>query len=503
MAIALPRGGFRAGWLRDLDYRRLFVTLLQYGLAGSIAAIFGSGLALGAAKLNVLLFGLLAAMAAFIIRIERLLWVLLILTYVVFGLLVYFAKIGAAFWLPYIVTVALTFRLPLERLKRLDGERVSPPFFFLPLIAFVVVMGTSAVVNRTPPLHLVVGMKNYVFVWGVLLVFWVARLEAGAIEKMWRFMFIVAVIQLPLTFVQHFFLSSRSWDAVVGSFGGDPDGGGASGAMAVFLTVVIVLVGALYKRGQIKPLRAAALCLACLISLLLAEVKIVFFLLPIAGLLLFRREFIRRPLIAVVGLLFAVLFSSLLFVGYQQLYYTQVKTGGDSQSYARYIVDVDAQTDFVNYQTGEVSRVAAPVIWWHFNRSDLGRMIIGHGVAASRQSSTIGAGDAARRYPFSLETSSLSVLLWDLGIAGLACFVLILLTGALKAASLAPRDEIPPFHRAVLDTAFVALLLFVATLPYNRDAVDGAPIQILIALMLGHVAYWHRQTAQHRTPHGH
>lgn len=487
----------RLAFLRTHDYRRTCLGVFGYSAVASVAAFFGGVIALGAGRLNVLLFGLIGMAVAFMLPVERLLWGLLALAFVVVGQLVYFAKIESAFWLPYFLTLALFLRLPVERLKHLSSDlrrpRGAPPAFFYALFAFFIVVAISAFASKTPPLHLLIGLKNYLFVWSVLFVFAVARLDECSIEGMWRFLLWVAMLQLPLTLVQHLFWSSRNWDAVVGSFNGDSEGGGASGALAVFLVIAMVLALALYKQKQVSPRLAAGVCGAGLVSLLLAEVKVVFILLPLAAMLLFRREFSGRPRIAILGMTIALSITALLFIGYEKMYYGRVASSVTASGYLAHLAKANLRTDFINSSTGEVSRLAVPFVWWRFNAHDWRRVVIGNGVAATRQSSTIGLGEAARRFPFSLDTSTVSVLLWEFGMAGLASFTLVLALGAMSAARLARRVEIPPFHRATLDTSFVALALICCTLIYNRDAVDVAAIQILIALMLGQVAYWHRE----------
>jgi len=121
-------------------------------------------------------------------------------------------------------------------------------------------------------------------------------------------------------------------------------------------------------------------------------------------------------------------------------------------------------------------------------------LLFGHGPSASRVSETIGVGVAAKRYSFRLDTSTLTVLLWDLGLAGLISFVAILVAGAVAALRLAKRTAIPPLHAAVIRAVPTALVIVLITLPYNRDAVDNSALQLLVCLLLGHVAYWHKRS---------
>jgi hypothetical protein len=211
-----------------------------------------------------------------------------------------------------------------------------------------------------------------------------------------------------------------------------------------------------------------------------------------------RGRLIRNPLTGIAYLAAAFALMAALFVAYQQMYWetTDSKTS-DARNAINYMFQADTNDHLVNYETGEVSRLAAPLIWWRETSArgtDL--LLFGYGPSASRVSETIGYGVAAKRYSFELDTSTLTVLLWDLGLAGLLTFVVILVTGAVAAWRLARNPAIPPLQLAILRAVPTALAIVLVTLPYNRDAVDNSTLQLLICLLLGHVAYWQRRMAK-------
>jgi hypothetical protein len=287
-----------------------------------------------------------------------------------------------------------------------------------------------------------------------------------------------------------------SWDAVVGTFGGKIDGGGASGTLAVFEVIAILVVLLFLEARVISRRTAVIVVVAACISILLAEVKVVFVLLPIVVVGALRGQIIRNPWFSLGALAGTFTLLAALFVGYQQMYWVKAdQRTSDTSGALDYIFRADTNDQLVNYTTGEVSRLAAPLIWWRETSvRDANLVLFGYGPSASRVSETIGYGVAAKRYAFRLDTSTLTVLLWDLGLGGLFCFVAIIVAGAVSAVRLARRPSIPPLHLAVIRAVPTSMMIVLVTLPYNRDAVDNSAMQLLICLLLGQVAYWYRRT---------
>ena len=143
--------------------------------------------------------------------------------------------------------------------------------------------------------------------------------------------------------------------------------------------------------------------------------------------------------------------------------------------------------------TGEVGRVASLNLWRQDPHADAGTRILGYGVGASRSRSSISIGEVAKRYtPLDISSTTVSALLWDVGVLGLAVFCAILLLAAIQGFRLAKRPGIPVFHHACLKTSAIALCLMLTMVPYNRYMVDQASVQFLMMFCLGQIAFWRR-----------
>jgi len=484
-------------------------------LAALGAAIFsfpflaGAVLALGAAQIDLLMFGAIFGIAFLFVPSSAVIGLLFLLTFVVVGLASYFLSFDKGFWLPYVICMLLFVKVPVEALqasRHRGRESGNTPLFVHALALFLIVFFLSAIIGGASAMSTLVGAKNFVFVWSVLFLLSLARMDEKVLARIWLAIPLIAVLQLPFTIYQHFFVAARnandvrggiSWDAVVGTFGGKIDGGGASGTLAIFEVIAILVVLLFLESRVISRRAAAAVVVAAFMSILLAEVKVVFVLLPIVVVGALRGQMIRHPWFSLGALAGTFALLAALFVGYQQMYWVKAdQRTGDASGALDYIFRADTNDQLVNYTTGEVSRLAAPLIWWRetsVRGADL--VLFGYGPSASRVSETIGYGIAAKHYSFRLDTSTLTVLLWDLGLAGLFSFVAILVAGAVSAVRLAKRPGIPPLHLAVIRAVPTSMVIVLVTLPYNRDAVDNSALQLLICLLLGQVAYWYRRTS--------
>lgn len=464
---------------------------LVAGALVSVAGVFGT----------LLLAGALAAVFVLFLPAAWSLWLLFIVELLLVGQLTYFGGFAQAFWLSYLLVSLLVFKVPIEMLAR-SHERAAPsrrtPLFLACLYLFLLVFAFSAVLNRTGVPWLVATSKNYLFVWSIVFLVGLGMVAEESLERLWRFFLLVGLLQLPFALIERFYFAARrgviNWDAVVGTFGGDPDGGGASGTMAFFLVFAMLVASALFAERKISARLHAAVLLSALATVALAEVKIVFIILPLGYLWLFRREIPRHPGKSLaLALALVTILGGIVFV-YTGLYESKSKEPVSGETSLERIILSEANPNFYNPLTREVSRAGALIKWWVLNPvSQYDHFFFGHGPGASRESKTAGDGVAARMYPFTLSTSAASVLLWDTGLVGYAAFLLVLALGARQADRAARNPSVPSTHRSMLRANATALLLIAMMTVYNRDANNSAAIQFLIAAMLGHVLFMTRK----------
>jgi hypothetical protein len=479
--------------------RRVFGPLAAFALLLPLCALLGMVVALGSTQLSLLAIGAVGGVLLLLVPTTVVLALLLVLSFVVVGLASYYLKLHQSAWVPYALCLFLWIKLPIDALQTRAARRVEirdPPFIYA-IYAFIAIAIVSTLVNETALISALVGAKNFIFVWSVALLVATGVVGEKYLRNVWLGLLGVAGLQAPFAILQHFtqFKAQGNFDAVVGTFGGNPDGGGASGSMAIFVCSSVGLAIALMRAREVPAWVGCSVLVACVVSLLMAEVKVFFLLLPLVLAIVMLREVRRRPLVVVAAGLLAVLVLGAMFSFYKTNYTTQRTEARrlSATDYLDYMFKVDSNPEFVNRFTGEVSRIGAPLIWLR-RADDWGpeKPLIGYGMTATRVSQTIGIGQAQRRFGFTLSTSSLTVLLWETGWLGTLAMLLGIGLCALTAWRLSGNQHIPPFHRATLEACAAALAVAAMTLPYNTAFVDGPSLQVFYAFVFGYVLFWYR-----------
>jgi len=479
-----------------------------YSLIVLVTAMFGAVFALGSRPLTILAFGLVGAVGLLFASLGIVLIALVVLSFVVIGPLGYFGGLHQAQWAPFLIAGVLFLRVPIELLRsKPSTERPAKAevwglVVFWSLGAYLFFIAASALINNVRFLQLLVGAKNYLFFWAVFLLISVGTASPRLLNRIWYLLMGVAIVQLPFAVYQHFFVTKQrhaaregltALDAVVGSFGGNPEAGGGSGSMALFLIVALSFAAAMWRTGVITGRFMLIFFVTVGATIVLAEVKVAVVLLPVAFLILFRGELRRRPafFVGASAMLFALLF--VVISVYQSYWaYERTKTYTLSERIERsytYFTD----PNYVDRYTGEVGRVASLVLWARENTDDPGRFLLGNGLGSSR-TSTVAMGDQAlRHFPYRIDANSIAALLWDVGLLGTLAFVLAIGAGAVLAFKTSKAPDLPAPERAMLEAAGVGLILILCTLPYNRDAVDTPQIELLLMLLMGYAVLWRKR----------
>lgn len=468
-----------------------------------MAALVGIAAGLGSLYLSVLIGSLMIVPWVLLMPTTWLVGILVFMAVVGAGCLQYFARVGQAHWIPTLLLATLLVRAAFDSLRVTPRAPSRPTFGALAicLIAFAVLVVVSALVNASDPMQVLVGFRHYIFPLALV----VAVLTAGASLKYWAQMArgvpCLMVLQLPLCLYQYFFVEKArgakvfgavgiAWDAVVGSFGGNPDGGGASGALAVFLSFGLAYTLVLRREGLISRRLAGWAVFAAVVSCLLAEIKVIVVFVPLSMLLVYRRSVLRSPVILIGWLVGILAMTGVLLAAYQFLHYG-ASTKRYEQTWSDKLDEAShSETDlrFYNRLTGEVSRVGGLVLWADENLVHAfgPQALVGWGPAASKTSTLFGAGPAARTHQYNLTTSSGTQLLWDLGLGGFGAFglacVLALVSGVREAARLRPHAAA---YAALGEFCALGCLIGLAGLLYNGDAINNPAVQILLALCMG------------------
>lgn len=451
--------------------------------------------------------GAIVALLLMLLSLRLLLILTMIVATVVVGLLTYYFGIGNAPWLAYFMAIAVFGRYVLQiLLAKPVALRHSRPLFFNLILAFLVFLLITTIANFPGPIQLAVGLKIYFPMW--LMMFVVVTMPAT--DELFRMLekgaVALSLLQFPFVVQQHFFPSGSvarsflNWDAVVGTFGGDPDGSGASSVLMLYVIVGILVTIEMYQSGRLRFPFAAGILVVNVATLGLGEVKAVFILLPLAIVVQQWAVMRRRPMQFIFGLCLMVGVVYGLFQVYESLYWSQssgrVVAAGEriSRSFS-YFFDLTG----VNFLTGEVSRGASLALWWNDYQSDFVERLLGYGAGASRSQSTVAIGAVGARYtPLDIAATALAQLLWEVGLIGTTLFVSALFS-SIHHAAVSARNATDFVERGRLQTVAAILSVLTAFLIYNRTVVDVAAVQILLATLFGVLIVSARRFPQRRT----
>ena len=479
----------------------LFPTLL--------AAFLGMVVALGSPQLTLIAAASVGGVALLFVPSHLTVQALLVIAFLGVGTAMYYGKVTQAHWVPYALSLFLWVKLPLDALMRVpEPASVAAsrpgiaPLAWLVMSIFVLT-AVSILVNGTPLLETLIGLRNYLYIWSIAFV-----VAAGALDErqlrgtLWMLLALVA-LQAPFAMQQHFVAFGRTgnWDAVVGTFAGNPDGGGGgSGEMVMFLCFGLALAASLWKFGELRAWLALTVIMAATAATMLAETKAFFVFAPAALAVVMVGELRRRPGLALAMLALTAALMAATFLFYKVQYFDDSRAANRDATvgdYLDYAVSADSKTSrMINPLTGEVSRLGAPLVW--FREAGVGGphgWVIGYGPRASNVSGLTGPGEAARHFPFKLTTSSITTLLWDLGALGLLVFTGLIVLAGVSAWRLSREERIPRFHRAALEALAGGCMVWLASLPYNAGLVDGYATQSFLSFCVGYVIYWQKFAA--------
>lgn len=369
--------------------------------------------------------------------------------------------------------------------RRLMSLSIGTYFFSLAL---------SAIVNAAPLAQLLAGARNYLPFLGVYLILAKDRLPERRVRQLLWALISVACIQWLFCLAEQFFIVPRRvaalasiggpGEAIVGSFGGNPLVGGYTGEMAAFVSMTFILCLVLGRRHVLPLWVVLASGISAMVSVGLAEAKIVFVLLPLMVVAVGWR-YPGRVGRDLLPLAFAVALCTAIIVAvYAERYWGDLDQFFQAFSYSfdpRFMVDP--------YHRG---RLATLVHWWQtaLIAGPVPQAILGYGPSASMESSAIaGMGTAVIKFGLGLDNNALSKLLWDVGLFGTVAFVLIIVGAFFEATRLSHISSVAPWLRYSLVGIKAWLVAFAVMLPYQVSVIGGPPMQFLFWFSLALVSY--------------
>lgn len=474
----------------------LSISILLLSVLSGVLAALGNVLLLIALLALYGLFFVLTAPAGWTV------WIIFWAAFLITGPSAYFVRLSQLQWFTVLVSAALLLPVLLHVLRSKANILTIPVSrdFFWPVV-FLLLITFSTLIDQPKFSELVNASRHYLLMWPLMLVFMLGLVRQETFVQLWKAIMIVAVLQLPMAIYQYFFVAKKSvwvapWDAVIGTFQGSIDGGGDSAAMAITLLIAMLTAIALWHGGKLRGSWMVLVVVTGLGTIALAEVKVAVMLLPIAIGLYYRKELSRRPIESVVVVISAILLVAGIFTAYEKLHYGDVSTHSFNKNqatstYDRVMNALDPERE--SFGGSKLGRVNLLRNWWVINvmSGDLQHSLFGYGMGAT-SNTKIGIGELASRFPYEINTSSSTHLLWETGILGHLAFLLVLLSGAQVSRRVAKNEAVPEINRILLRVGAISLFLLIITLPYENFHFYSNPIQFLMMLMLGQAAYWSR-----------
>jgi hypothetical protein len=399
-----------------------------------------------------------------------------------------------------LVVIAGVQRLSVERTRADRGATyLLIALGFMPVAAL---MGALAGQMSIP--GVIVGMKNYFQMWGLIVALaWLGYKPIDA-ARFIRFLALLSLIQLPFVLHQFFYLvplrNTReaaekfivAVDVVAGTFGGDLYGGGRSSDLALLVGLAVVYFFAQAKHRVISLSRALMLSLLAFVPILFNEAKLALVLLPFGLFVLHRRTILQRPFMAMLMTMLVTGLMAVLLIVYSML------PGERGRSFEAFVDEAIAyNVGSKGYGSAVLNRSTVYSFWWteHYSRGDFRSMVFGHGPGASNPAA--GSGQitlAARRYAgYAIGLTSVSSLLWDMGLLGTVGFLLVFLLAQRLAVRLR-REWGGTSHEATLEAVQIGLLMTGITLLHSNYLAFDVGFQTLFALQVGYLlALSHRR----------
>lgn len=431
-----------------------------------------------------------------------------VITLVVCGLTQYFTGVLAVLWLPFFLVLIMVGLLIMQTRydrRRLDTQELIVLTLYL---SFLAMAGVSTLLQGGVTVT-IVGFKNEIALSLLMFCLLLGFCRESQIYRVTCGLYWVFYAQFPVVVYQVLFVlpkrvalrgEDEKWDSVVGTFGGDPMGGGNTAAMGLFCMLIMLLKISEFKHG-LTSFKSTALHIILGFTLcILGEVKFVILISPLLlAYVWLMPSYIKGMnsvnlkallLIAIGMALLITIAITILAAGYSSAF------GSDPTKSAAsvfldslgYIFD----TDYI-MESGELGRLTT-LFFWLKNHDMWGPSgtLFGYGLNATNSGSAVSPGFLNIIYNLIIDSTSLSVLLWEVGIIGTLFFIGLVIYILIMAR------PTPVLERNDLDRQDVQLLSYspafnvfavgcLLSLPYSQILMIIPMLQFLFYLSLGSI----------------
>ncbi|OAT18962.1 hypothetical protein M979_1786 [Buttiauxella noackiae ATCC 51607] len=429
-----------------------------------------------------------------------------LITLVFCGVVQYFTGVLAVLWIPFFLTLLMFSLLVMQtRYETLQLDKQETIVLALYLI-FLVMAGVSTILQEGVT-DAIVGFKNEIALSLIMFCLLLGFCRESQVYRVTKTLYWVFYAQFPMVLYQLLFVVPQrvaaygeedKWDSVVGTFGGNPMGGGNTAAMGLFCLLIMLLKISEFKHG-LTTFKSMALHIILGFGLcIVGEVKFVILLSPILMCWVWlmpsyvkgmSKINLKALLLIFSGMALLITFAIIILAaGYSSAF------GSDptESSLSIFLSSLDYIFD-PNYilPSGEIGRFTTLTFWLRNNDLwGLSGTLFGYGLNATNSGSIVSPGFLNLTYNLILDSTSLSMLLWEVGAVGTVLFIgLIIYT--LKIVQ--PK---PLLERETLDQQDLQLLSFspafsvfaiscLLSLPYSQILTITPMLQFIFYLSLG------------------
>ena len=427
-------------------------------------------------------------------------------TLILCGLVQYFTGMQSVLWIPFFLTLLMVGLLVMQTRDgslQLDAqETIVLALYF----SFLVLAGTSTLIQGGITVA-IVAFKNEIALSLVMICLLLGFCRESQIYRVTRYLYWIFYAQIPVMIYQVLLVvpqrvavrgEDEKWDSVVGTFGGDPMGGGNTAAMGLFCLLIMLLKVSEYKHG-LTTFKSMALHIVLGIGLcIIGEVKFVILLSPIfLAWVWLSPSYVKdvskvnlKTLLVIVAGMLLLISLSIVILAY---YYSRAFGGDPSKSSLSIFIDSLSYIFDPNYimSTGELGRFTTFLFWLKNNDLwGLSGTLFGYGLNATNSGSTVSPGFLNIIYNLILDSTSLSMLLWEVGAIGTLLFVSLFIY-ILKVCQPKPLLRLEQLDQQDLQLlsfapAFNAFAIScLISLPYSQILMITPMLQFLFYLSLG------------------
>ncbi|MES9876158.1 MAG: hypothetical protein ABW162_02510 [Candidatus Sedimenticola sp. PURPLELP] len=446
----------------------------------------------------------IGALVAFFLSLRPviLLWFTTIMALFASGLVrLFFPDFSAIWWVVYGSSLLMYLVAVINSIKVGHSEKLySTTMQSFAVGSFIVLSFISSAYSFSSIGQLVVAIKSLFLMGGVWALLNTVQFNDKTIRVWLRGALVISLVQWIPVIYQYVFVRSyriekgfgtvSAADSVVGTFGGSMESGGLTAVLAFFLVSTILFILSYNKESILSGKKFYISLLLVSFPLLLMEVKVIFFYIPLGLLILYRKEIIRKPMFAISFFTISTVVIIGILASYQALHWSGKSDDFSSNLDNLFGYSFESDAGYMSSQLGILTRRGAVEYWWkQHENSGIGTMLVGHGLGSGRTSGRVLGVMAHTHSPKIIDRTGLTLMLWEVGILGVVLLLWILLSIQMTITKIVNSGLCLPESIAIANGLSAVIPLFVLSFLYRNDIPYAAPMMFLLMSCFGLVSW--------------